>query len=127
MSGRSRSLVSAAEARKRWARRMMTAAGGPSPAYGTPEWLALPEGDRCKVASVVRAAECWAAEEDTLEERLRVEVEALRAAYKRDEDAGYAARRDAHRAEYSGLAGQVVRIERAKRARARMLDGGEAS
>jgi hypothetical protein len=116
-----------AEARKRWARRMMARAGGPSPAYGTPEWLALPEGDLHKVAAVVRAAECWATEGDELEERLRREVEALRAAYKHDDDLDYAGRRDAHRAEWSGLPGQVVGIQRAKGARRQMLEGGEAS
>ena len=115
------------DSRKRWARRMMTRADGPSPAYGTPEWLALPEGDLRKVAAVVRAAECWATDGDELEERLRREVEALRAAHKRDEDADYAARRDAHRAEWGDLAGQVVRIDRAKHARTQMLEGGEAS
>jgi hypothetical protein len=106
---------------------MMTRTDGPSPSYGSPEWLALPEGDLRKVAAVVRAAECWATEGDELEVRLAREVEQLRAAFTRDNDIDYAARRDAHRAEWSGLSGQVVRIDRAKRTRARMLEGGEAS
>ncbi len=122
--------MSAAEARKRWARRMITRPGTPVPTYGTPEWLALPEGDVAKVAAVVRAAECWATEGDELEERLRSEVEALRVAHKRDDDADYLARRDAHRAEWSGLPAtfdKALRIARAERVRAQVLEAGEAS
>jgi hypothetical protein len=103
------------------------AAAPDAPAYGSPDWLALPEGTPAKVAAVVRAAECWATEGDELEGRLRHEVEHLAAAFKADEDTDYAARRDAHRGEWSGLSGQVVRIDRAKAARAQMLEGGEAS
>lgn len=62
-----------------------------APSYGSPEWLALPEGSPAKVAAVVRAAECWAVDGDELEERLRREVLALSRANKRAEDAEYVA------------------------------------
>ena len=76
---------------------MLTGCPRPIPGYGSPEWLALPDGDRRKVAGVVVAAECWAREADELEDRLRLEVEALQRAHKAAEDADYCARRDAHR------------------------------
>jgi hypothetical protein len=114
-------------ARRRWAERMIRAAGKPIPRYGSPEWLALPDGDRRKVAGVVVAAENWALDGDELEKRLRREVELLAAAYKRHDDEDYEARREAHRAEWSGLPSQVVRIDRARAARSQILEGGEAS
>lgn len=85
--------------RSRWARRMIDAVGEPVPAYGSEEWLALPEGDRRKVAAVVVAAECWATDLDDLADRLRLEFEA----HKRAEDAAYVARWQAHRTEWSGV------------------------
>jgi hypothetical protein len=118
--------MSAVDARKRWARRLMTAPGGPVPAYGTAEWLALPEGDPAKVAAVVRAAECWACDADDLEARLRLEVETMSLAHKRAEDDAYAARRDAHRAEWQRLPGDATRPLATAR-RMRLLEGGEAS
>ena len=68
--------MSAAE-RSEWARRMIARAAAPVPAYGSTEWLALPDGDARKVASVVAAAESWALDGDELEERLRAECMAL--------------------------------------------------
>jgi hypothetical protein len=100
-------------ARRRWAEWMMIQAGGPVPRYGSPEWLALPEGDRRKVAAVIVAAECWAREADELEDRLRVEIEFSRIAHKLIEDAEYVARRDAHRAEWKRTNDKILRAKRA--------------
>jgi hypothetical protein len=64
---------------------MIRAANGPVPRYGSPEWHALPETDRRRVAAVVVAAECWAQQLDFLEPRLRAEVAAGRAEHERIE------------------------------------------
>jgi hypothetical protein len=77
--------------RQEWARHLIDAAPD-APSYGSPEWLALPEGHPAKVAAVVRAAECWAVDGDDLERRLRVEVLALSRANKQAEDAEYVTR-----------------------------------
>jgi hypothetical protein len=69
----------------------MIATAPAAPVYGSPEWLALPEGSPAKVAAVVRAAECWARDGDELEDRLRSEVLALSRANKLAEDAEYVA------------------------------------
>jgi hypothetical protein len=82
---------------------MIDRADGSPPAYGTPKWLALEDGDVRKVAAVVIAAENWARDGDELEERLRLEVEMAREAFKAEEDAEYASRRDGHRAEWGHL------------------------
>ena len=91
-------MVSPAERRKEWSRPYIRTAPE-SPAYGTPEWLALPEGPE-KIAAVVRAAECWATDGDELEERLRLQLETSRLAHKQAEDAEYLARRDAWHTEW---------------------------
>lgn len=85
-------------ARRRWAYVMVSRCSEPPPAYGSAEFLALPDGDLRKVAAVIRAAENWATDGDNLEENLRVEIETARAAHKALDDAEYVARRDAHRA-----------------------------
>lgn len=90
-------------ARRRWAYKMMARCAAPPPAYGTAEWLALPEGSVEKVAAVVRAAECWATDGDNLAENLRVQAEAAARAHKDLDDAEYLARRNAHREEYRHL------------------------
>ena len=77
-------------ARQEWAWHLLAAAPD-APSYGSPEWLALPEGSPAKVAAVVRAAECWAVDGDELEGRLRTEVLALTRANKQAEDAEYVA------------------------------------
>ena len=86
-------------ARHTWARRMIDAADRPFPSYGSPEWLALPDGDRRKVAAVVVAAECWATEPEL------TWIEALYAstAFKVTEDADYRARAEAHRDQWANL------------------------
>jgi hypothetical protein len=97
-----------AAARRHWAEQMMRRATGTTvPTYGSPEWLALSEGDVRKVAAVVRAAESWAREGDDLEESLRVEVLQMQQAHKALEDAEYVARAQAHREEWRHL--RVVR------------------
>jgi hypothetical protein len=78
-------------ARQRWARILIDRNPHP-PAYGTPEWLALPEAHPAKIAAVVIAAECWAMDGDELEDRLRREVLALSRSNKHAEDAEYVAR-----------------------------------
>jgi hypothetical protein len=87
-------------ARKAWSRPFI-AKTPDSPAYGTPEWLALPHGP-AKIAAVVRAAECWATDGDNLEARLRIELDAAAAepgetARKEAEDAERVERQAAHR------------------------------
>lgn len=88
-------------ARRKWARAFIAVAPD-APAYGSPEWLALPDGSPAKVAATVRAAECWARDGDELEERLWVEVTALSRANKRAEDAAYVADIERHRATWAG-------------------------
>lgn len=83
---------------------MIEAAGGPIPPYGSQEWLALPEGNRRKVAAVVVAAESWARDGDELAERLAREVEEQRRAEKRSEDAEYVTEYVSHRKEWRYLA-----------------------
>ena len=94
-------MVTAAERRREWAYGLISRCHTPPPAYGTPEWLALPEGPE-KVAAVVIAAEARAGEGDNLLERLAAEVAFEREAFKAAEDADYIARRDAHRASWTG-------------------------
>lgn len=108
-------------ARRRWAAGMIgKAAGLEIPEYGSPQWLALPEGNLAKVASVIRAAECWARAGDELEADLRAEVEEARKAHKRHEDAEYVAGIASHREKWRGLS--VVRGAYADQAEFR--DGG---
>lgn len=73
-------------AREEWCQRMLSGVDLPVPRFGSPEWLALPEDDRRKVAGVVIAAACWAREGDELEDRIRAEVAALQRAYRAGED-----------------------------------------
>ncbi len=42
-----------------WARQLIANADQPIPAYGSPEWHALPDSSRAKVAACVVAAEAW--------------------------------------------------------------------
>jgi hypothetical protein len=77
-------------ARQEWAQCLISRHPSP-PAYGSPEWLALPESHPAKIAAVVVAAECWARDGDELEYRLRSEVLALSRANKLAEDAEYVA------------------------------------
>lgn len=53
---------------------------GPVHAYGSRAWELLPDSDPRKVAAVCIAAEAWAteADEDTIRERLEVEIAHLR-------------------------------------------------
>jgi len=83
--------------RSRWARRMIGAVAKPLPSYGSPEWVALPEGDRRKVAAVVVAAECWARDLEHLAEDLRSEFHLA----KQREDADYQERHRAHRDQWA--------------------------
>lgn len=94
-------MVTPAEPRRRWAYGLISRCSTPPPAYGSPEWLALPDGPE-KTAAVVCAAEAWAIEGDNLLENLRIEIELSQAAHKAAEDDAYVARRDAHRAGWTG-------------------------
>lgn len=89
------------QARQEWAKALLGRATGPVPAYGTAEWLALPDGP-AKVAAVVRAAECWAREADDLEARLRYELWWDWMREKRAQDAARIEQIEAHRAQWSG-------------------------
>ncbi len=103
--------------RRRWADSLIRKAGKPPPSYGSPAWLALPEGSPAKVASVVVAAEAWALDGDDVEARLHRQLEDERRAFKDAEDADYQARAVEHRARWRHLsvaappryAGQAVR------------------
>lgn len=89
-----------AQDRRRWAYGLISRTNTPPPQYGSPEWLALPDGPE-KVASVVIAAEAWASSGDVLEETLRAQVEAERQAHlKAAEDEAYRAHRDAWRRDW---------------------------
>lgn len=61
-----------------------------APAFGTPEWEALPDGP-AKVAAVVRAAECWYRDGTTSAVTIRLtdELDARRLAYKQGYDDGW--------------------------------------
>ncbi len=91
------------QVRRAWAAKYL-AVGVGAPAYGTAEWLALPDGP-LKVAAVVRAAECWVRESEELPTTLRAEIDALRAAYKTGEDDGFRVRSESHRRAWDGRAG----------------------
>jgi hypothetical protein len=93
--------VSPAERRRAWAYAMISRCRKPPAKYGSPEWLALPDGPE-KVAAVVLAAEAWAIDGDTLLERLEAEVRFEREAFKATEDAAYLARAEAHRQAWTG-------------------------
>lgn len=78
--------MSPAEERRAWAYGLISRAATPPPAYGSLEWLALPDGPE-KVAAVVLAAE-----------KCLLDWEAAKAA----EDAAWLAARDQHRASWNG-------------------------
>lgn len=59
--------------RRRWAYSLIQRAAE-VPSYGSPEWLALPEGSSEKVVAAV----CWASEGDDLADRLGRELDAER-------------------------------------------------
>lgn len=80
-------MVSPGEQRRAWAYAMISRCQTPPPAYGSLEWLALPDGSLEKVAAVILAAEKCA---------IDVEIE------KRTEDRLWAAERAEHRASWSG-------------------------
>ena len=83
--------------RREWALAMMQRAHGPIVAYGSPEWLALPDGPE-KVAAVVRAAECWVLDGELTRDRLYAEQKSA-------EDRAFVAAREAHRAAWDGRRG----------------------
>jgi hypothetical protein len=97
----------AAEQRRRWARSLIRKAKSLPPSYGSPAWLALPEGSAEKVAAVVVAAECWAVDADGVTARLERQLDDERHAFKRAEDADYQARAAEHREQWRHL--RVVR------------------
>lgn len=90
-------------ARRRWAYSMLRRCETPCPPYGSPEWLALPEGSPYKVGAVVVAAEAWAKTGDTLAEDLWRELEDRRRLDKQHEDAQYVERAAEHRRQYRHL------------------------
>lgn len=91
-------MVSAVEERRGWALAMMGRARGDYPRYGTPEWLALPDGPE-KVAAVVRAAESFALECELFDEWLAAETKAA-------EDHAWRNARDRQRAAWDAQRGR---------------------
>lgn len=83
--------------RRYWAQQLLDAGRG-WPVYGSAEWCALQIDDPRRVAACVAAAEHYTRDYyDNLEERLRLEVEQSRVAFKRDEDAEYVRQYTEHR------------------------------
>ena len=79
--------MSAAEQRRAWAYAMVSRCQTPPPAYGSPEWLALPDGSVEKVAAVILAAE-----------KCAIDLEAAKAA----EDRLWVAQGTEHRTAWTG-------------------------
>lgn len=99
-----------AGARRRWAGRLLCKVATLPPRYGSSDWLALPDGDPSKVAACVVAAECWARAGDDLADDLRAEVDNLREAFKREEDAEYVASWEEARRRWAYLASPNLRL-----------------
>ena len=70
-----------------WAQQLIENANAPIPQYGSPEWAALPDDSRVKVASTVVAAECWRTywTPDEHRRRLLDELDAAREEDQREE------------------------------------------
>lgn len=79
-------MVTAGERRREWAYAMISRCKTPPPGYGTPEWLALPDGVE-KVAAVILAAE-----------KCAIDAEAAKA----EEDRLWASQRATHAASWTG-------------------------
>jgi hypothetical protein len=58
-----------------WARALIDSAEQPIPQYGTPEWAALPDTSRAKIAACVIAAEAWRSSSDPREVATRIRLE----------------------------------------------------
>ncbi len=87
------SFAAPGQGRRKWWARVLIARGrsrGEVPCYGSRAWLDLPDGDARKVAGVVIAAECWAADGDDLVSRLHREVAQERAEHDAREAEVYA-------------------------------------
>jgi hypothetical protein len=94
--------------RRYWAQELLDAGRG-WPVYGSPEWCALQIDDPRRIAACVAAAEIYTRDfYDNLEERLRLEIEEARVAYKQDEDAEYVRQHTEHRAHWSKKSARVV-------------------
>lgn len=92
-------------ARRAWARALIERAKPhPLPAYGSAEWLSLPDAHPAKVGAVVVAAESWVTDAENAPTSLLTEVEALARGHKSAEDAAYVDGMDAHRQEWQHLA-----------------------
>lgn len=90
-----------AEKRRAWAYALISRCQTPPPRYGSPEWLALPDGPE-KVAAVIIAAEAWALDGDHLLDNLTTELEASWRAHKAAEDREFVARREGHQRAWTG-------------------------
>lgn len=108
---------SSAVHRKSWARELIDRASRPIQKYGSAEWCALPLDDPNRIAAVVVAAEAWAWDWENLEQNLRREVEDLRAAFKREEDAEYVRSYTEHRKATERKYGRVLSSFEERRAR----------
>jgi hypothetical protein len=106
--------------RRYWAQQLLDAGSG-WPVYGSPEWCALQVDDPRRVAACVAAAEHYTRDfYDNLEERLRLEVEQSRIAFKRDEDAEYVRQYTEHRSAWQKK--RVVSISFEERRRQQLED-----
>lgn len=110
--------------RKTWARELIDRATRPIQSYGSPEWCALPLDHPNRIAAVLVAAEAWAWDWENLEENLRREVEDLRAAFKREEDAEYVRNYTEHRKQWSTKANRVVLMSFEERRREQIRTAG---
>jgi pimeloyl-ACP methyl ester carboxylesterase len=106
--------------RKSWSRALIDKATRPIERYGSPEWCALPLDHPNRVAAVILAAESWAWDWENLEDNVRREVEDLRAAFKRDEDAEYVRQYTEHRSAWQKK--RVVSISFEERRRQQLED-----
>lgn len=79
--------MSPEETRRAWAYAMISRCQAPPPAYGSLEWLALPDGSIRKVAAVILAAEKCAIDSEFA---------------KQAEDRRWAAQKAEHRAVWTG-------------------------
>lgn len=108
--------------RKSWSRALIDKATRPISSYGSPEWCALPLDHPNRIAAVVLAAESWAWDWESLEENLRREVEDLREAHKREEDAEYVRNYVEHRKTWSRKSARVVSMSFGERRRQQLED-----
>lgn len=96
--------------RRRWAYAYTSRCASPPPAYGSPEWCALPDGPE-KVAAVVIAAEALV----VYDELRDMAMESYRLAGKRGEDQEFRQRKAEHRQEWGNKSYRPHPVNRRRR------------